>query len=130
MKFQQNLRGSSGSHLLFGHGMTHYGHKLNSQIFLKIYFCLRFFATRNFAHIFWHVLFLCYQNKCTNICDTNNCNAKNFDVKNHVAKINPQKFLWIYFCHNNFCVKILCNNFLSIYFCNGLFCGIYYCIFN
>ena len=51
--------------------LYHDEHELNSQIFLKIYFCTRFFATRNFAstffasqnfaHLFWRVLFLCYQ---------------------------------------------------------------------
>ena len=96
----------------------HRGHELNRQQFLTIYFCTRFFwdkkfcvnifSSQNCAHLFRHVLFLCYQNKCTNICDTNDCNAKNFDAKHDVAKTNPQKCLWIYFCNNNFCVTIFC----------------------
>ena len=98
----------------------YYGHKLNSQIFLTIYFCTRFFfATRNFhqhflrhkiLHIYFSVCcFFAIKNKCTNIFDPNNCNAKNFDAKNDVAKIKPQKFLWTYFCNNNFCVKSFCR---------------------
>ena len=83
----------------------HYGHELNSQIFLTIYFCTRFFLRQEILHqdflrhkilhIYFGMcsLFAIIKNKCTNICDTNNCNAKNFDAKNDVAKINPQKFL-------------------------------------
>ena len=51
--------------------LYHYEHELNSQIFLTIYFCTRFSATRNFAstffasqnfvHLFRRMLFLCYQ---------------------------------------------------------------------
>ena len=75
--------------------------------------------------------FFAMKYKGTNISDTNNCNAKTFEAKNDVAKINPQKFSWIYSCNNNFCVKNFCVTvFLSIYFCNGLFCGIYFCVFD
>ena len=31
-----------------------------------------------------------------------------FDTKTVVAKINPQKFLWIYFCIKIFCITIVC----------------------
>ena len=34
--------------------------------------------------------------------------AKIFDTKTVLAKINPQKFLWIYFCNILFCFKIFC----------------------
>ena len=80
--------------------LYHYGHELNSQIFLTIYFCTRFFLRQEILHLYFGVCcFFAIKNKCTNICDTNNCNAKNFDTKNDVAKINPQKFLRIYFCN-------------------------------
>ena len=107
----------------------HCGHELNSQIFLTIYFCTRFFLRQEILHQHFlrhkilHIYFGVYsffaiKNKCTNICDTNNCNAKNSDAKNDVAKINPQNFLWIYFCNNNFCVK----NFCAKSFCVTIFC--------
>ena len=87
----------------------HYGHELNSQIFLTIYFCTSFFflqqellhqhfLRRKVFHFYFGVCcFFAIKNKCTNICNTNKCNAKKFDAKYDVAKIKPQKFLWIYF---------------------------------
>ena len=33
---------------------------------------------------------------------------KIFDTKIVVAKINPRKFLWFYFCNIIFCIKIFC----------------------
>ena len=106
---------------------------VNSQIFLTIYFCWRFFFLRQeilhqhflrhkILHIYFGVCcFFAISNKCTNICDTNKRNAKNFVVKNDVAKINPQTFFWIYFCNNNFCVqkflrkKFLCNSICLLF---------------
>ena len=51
--------------------LYHYGHELNSQTFLTIYFCTRLFCDKklcinifcvtNFAHLFRRVFFLCYQ---------------------------------------------------------------------
>ena len=108
--------------------LNHYGHELNSQIFLTIYFCTRFFLRQEILqqhflrhktlHIYFGVCcFFAFKNKWTNICYTNNCNAESFDAKNDVAKIKPQKFLWIYSCINNFCVKIFAQKiFVSQYF--------------
>ena len=31
-----------------------------------------------------------------------------------VAKINPQKFLWIYFCNIIFCIKIFCVTIVCV----------------
>ena len=115
----------------------HYGHELNSQIFLTIWFCRRFlrqeilhqlFLRHKILHIYFGVCsFFAIKNKRTSICDTNNCNAKNFDTKNNVAKINPQKFLWIYFCNNSFCVKNVCaKNFCVTIFCLFIFATIYF----
>ena len=39
---------------------------------------------------------------------------KNFDTKIVVAKINPQKFLWIYFCKILFCIKIFCIRIVCV----------------
>ena len=59
------------------------------------------FLRLKLLHIYFGVYcFFAIKNKFSNIC-----NAKNFDAKNDIAKIKPQKFLWIYFCNNNFCVK-------------------------
>ena len=105
--------------------LNHYGHELNSQIFLTIYFCWRFFLRQEILHqhllrhkilhiYFGMCCFFAISNKCTNICDTNKCNAKNFDVKNDVARINWQTFLWIYFCNNNFCIQNFCAKNLCV----------------
>ena len=37
-----------------------------------------------------------------------------FDTKIVVAKINPQKFLWIYFCNIIFCIKIFCITIVCV----------------
>ena len=117
--------------------LCHYGHELNSQIFLTIYFCMHFFCDKKFritnfcaakfSHIYFGVCcFFAIKNKCTNLCNTNNCNAKNFDAINNVAKIKLQKFLRIYFCNNNFCVKIFCaKNFCLTIFCLFIFAKVY-----
>ena len=80
------------------------------------------FLRQKILHIYFGVCcFFAIKNKCTNICDTNNCNAKNFDAKTDLAKIKPQKLLWIYFCNNNFCVK----NFWVTIFCQFIFATVY-----
>ena len=90
-------------------------------------FCINIFLRHKILHIYFGVCsFLAIKNKCTNTCDTNNCNAKYFDAKNDVAKINPQKLLWIYFCNNSFCVKNFCaKNFCVTVFCLFIFATVY-----
>ena len=122
--------------------LYHYGHKLNSQIFLTIYFCTRFFVDKKFlhqhflrhkiSHIYFGVCcFFAINNKCRNIFDTNNCNAKIFDAKNDIAKKNTiifvdlflqQRFLCQNFCIKNFCVTIFCLFiFATAYFAAYIF---------
>ena len=85
------------------------------------------FLRHKILHIYFGVCcFLAIKNKCKNIFDTNNYNAKNFDAKNDVAKINPQKFLWIYVCNNNFCDKNFCaKSFCVTIFCLFIFATVY-----
>ena len=95
----------------------HYGHELNSQIILTIYFCTRFFLRQEILHQHFlrhkilHIYFGVYsffaiKNKCTNICDTNNCNAKNFDAKNDAAKKIHKNFCGFIFATTIFVSKI------------------------
>ena len=69
---------------------------LFARVFLRQEILQRHFLRNKILHIYFGVCcFFAIKKKCTNIRYKNNCNAENFDPKNDVAKIKPQKFLWI-----------------------------------
>ena len=97
--------------------LDHYGHEVNSQIFLTIYFCTRFFLRQEILHqhflnhkilhiYFGGCFFFVIKSKCTNICDTHNGNAKNFDSKYNVAKEIHKNFCGFIFATTIFVSKV------------------------
>ena len=92
--------------------LYHYGHELNSQIFLTIYLCTRFFATRNFAHLFRKcVVSLLSKINVQIILTQTIVMQKNFDPKNDIANIKPQKFCGLIFATTNFVSKNFAQSF-------------------
>ena len=92
------------------------------QKFLNIYYsiiCKTFFCMFNQIVILIKptkinaVVHRC-KNKWTKNCHTKFFCANIFDTKIVVAKINPQKFLWLYFCNIIFCINIFCITIVCV----------------